>query len=138
MPDTLFDFLSENIARPPLHKWLAPELVSIDDATGAVTLRLPFRDEFRRSPDRPEYHGGIIATLADMAGHAVVAAKLRHSVPTIDLRIDYLRMAAGPFLLATGTPVKLGRTIGVVDVQIRDEAGRLVAVGRGAFSTREG
>lgn len=138
MPDTLFEFLAGNVARPPLHQWLRAELVSVDDVSGETVLRLPFRDEFRRDPERPEYHGGIIAAFADMSGHSVVAAKLRHAVPTIDLRIDYLRMAAGPFLLATGTPVKIGRTIAVVDVKIRDEAARLVAVGRGAFSTREG
>ena len=138
MPDPLFDFLAGNIALPPLHQWMRPELVSIDETSGVATLRLPFRDEFRREPGRPEYHGGIIAAFADMTGHSVVAAKLRHAVPTIDLRIDYLRMAAGPFLLGIGTPVKIGRTIAVVDVQIKDEAGRLVAVGRGAFSTRQG
>ena len=58
-------------------------------------------------------------------------------MPTIDLRIDYLRPAEGD-LLATARTVKRGRTIGVVDVEIRDTAGRMIAVGRGAYSTTVG
>jgi uncharacterized protein (TIGR00369 family) len=80
----------------------------------------------------------MIAVLADIAGHAVVAARLRHGVPTIDLRVDYLRMASGDFLLASAKPVKLGKTIAVVDIRITDEQARLVAVGRATYMTREG
>ena len=138
MPDDVFEFLAANIAKPPLHQWLKPELVSIDEASSEITMRLPLRSDFRRHPDRPEVHGGIIAALADMAGHAAVAAKVRHGVPTIDLRVDFLRMAAGGFLLASATLIKLGRTIAVVDIKIADDAARLVAIGRGAYSTRDG
>lgn len=138
MSDDVFEFLAANIKRPPLHQWLKPELISIDQPSGEITMRLPLRTEFRRDPDRPEIHGGIIAALADMAGHAAVAAKLRHGVPTIDIRVDFLRMAAGEFLLASATLVKLGRTIAVADIRIADDGARLVAVGRGAYSTRQG
>lgn len=138
MPATTFEFLSDNIAAPPLHQWLRPELVSVDEARMEICMRLPVRFEFRRNADRPEVHGGILSALVDMAGHAAVAAQVRHGLPTIDLRIDYLRMAAGEYLLATATVVKLGRSIAVADVRITDDAGRLVAIGRGAYSTREG
>ncbi len=133
-----FEFLAANIARPPLHGWLKPQLVALDEQTGEVRMRLPVREEFRRDPDRPDVHGGIITALADMAGHAAVAARVKHGVPTIDLRVDFLRMAAGSMLEASATLVKCGRSIAVADIRITDDAGRLVAVGRGAFSTREG
>ena len=138
MPDAVFDFLAENVAAPPLHRWLKPELVSVDATSGDVQLRLPLRPEFRRDPARPEVHGGILAMLADIAGHAAVAARLRHGVPTVDLRVDYLRMAGGDFLSARATPLKLGRTFAVVDIRITDDQERLVAVGRGTYLTREG
>jgi uncharacterized protein (TIGR00369 family) len=137
MPEDLFDFLAANVARPPLHRWLNPQLVSVEKSSGAVELRLPLRAEFRRDATRPEIHGGILAMLADIAGHAAVAARLRHGVPTVDLRVDYLRMAAGDFLSAHAMPVKLGRTLAVVDIRITDEQDRLVALGRGTYLTRE-
>lgn len=138
MPDDAFDFLAASIAAPPLHQWLNPELLSFEARSGDVKLRLALRAEFRRDPGRPEIHGGVLAVLADIAGHAVVAARLRHGVPTVDLRVDFLRMAAGQFLIAAAKPVKLGRTLAVVDIELSDDQDRLVAVGRGTYLTREG
>jgi uncharacterized protein (TIGR00369 family) len=138
MADDIFEFLAANINNTPLHQWLKPELISIDEPSSAITLRLPLRAEFRRDPNHPGIHGGIIAALVDIAGHAAVAAKLRHGVPTIDIRVDFLRMAVGEYLIASATLVKLGRSIAVVDIRITDDGIRLAAVGRGAYSTREG
>lgn len=133
MPDPQFEFLAGNISRPPLHQWLKPELVSIDAQTGAVTLRLPFRAEFRRDPERPEWHGGIIAALADMAGHAVVAAKLQHSVPTIDLRVDYLRLV----MACCETPARLFGLFPAKGALIQgSDADQVIVDPRSAFATR--
>ena len=57
-------------------------------------------------------------------------------VPTINLRIDYLRMAAGTDLIARATAIKIGRSIGVVDVEVRDDDGRLIAIGRASYGVR--
>ena len=48
---------------------------------------------------------------------------------------ELLRLAGGAELLAVATVVKLGRTIGVVDVRISDDQDRLVAIGRAAYVT---
>lgn len=132
------DYLRASLAAPPFHEWLRPELAEIDQESGFVVLKLPLRPEFRRDPNRPETHGGVIAAFIDIAGHAAIAARLRHGVPTVDLRIDFLRMAAGEALLARAEIIKQGRSLGLVDVRVTDDRGRLVAIGRGAFSTREG
>jgi uncharacterized protein (TIGR00369 family) len=58
-----------------------------------------------------------------------------HSVPTIDLRVDYLRAASNEDLFATGRALSIGSSIARADVEIRTLQGRLIAVGRGAFST---
>ena len=76
----------------------------------------------------------VIAAIIDVAGHAAIAAKLRHGVPTIDLRTDYLRMPAGKEPYATAEPVNLG----IVDVRITAKQSKLVATSRGLFSTRAG
>jgi uncharacterized protein (TIGR00369 family) len=131
-------YLRASLAAPPFHQWLRPELRDLDAESGRVTIALPLRTEFRRDSSRPEIHGGVIAALVDIAGHAAIAAKVHHGVPTVDLRIDYLRVAAGTELMATADLVRLGRTLGIVDIRVTDDQGKLVAMGRGLFSTREG
>jgi uncharacterized protein (TIGR00369 family) len=133
MSQSAFEFVRDNIAQTPFHQWLLPELMEIDEQASTVTIRLGVRPEFCRLPERPEIHGGVVAALIDITGHAAIASKVLHSVATIDLRVDYLRLASGTELRATGTVVKLGRTIGVVDIRMNDDQQRLVAIGRAAY-----
>jgi uncharacterized protein (TIGR00369 family) len=130
-------FIIELLARPPLHQWLRPELTSLDVGAGTISIKLPYRSELSRSPDLRDYHGGIITTLIDIAGHACLAAKVGRRVPTIDLRVDYLRSAVDTDLTAEARIVRLGRTIGICDVDVRDDQKRQIAVGRCVFSTHE-
>jgi uncharacterized protein (TIGR00369 family) len=130
-----FELVRDNMAQTPFHQWLKPRLIAADGDAGAVTIHLTLRPEFRRLPDRLEIHGGVLAAMIDLTGHATVAAKLRHGVSTIDLRVDYLRLAGGAELRATGTAIKIGRTIGIVDVRVMDDQDRLVAVGRSSYLT---
>jgi uncharacterized protein (TIGR00369 family) len=130
--------LAEHIKAPPFHQFLDLELVDLDGEAGTVTLRMPFRPEFRRSPKSRQIHGGVIGALIDIAGDYALASKLGGGVPTIDLRIDFLRPAEDTALLATARVVRQGRTIGIVDIEVSDESGRLIAVGRGCYSTKIG
>ena len=111
------------------------ELVGHDAAAGTVDIRLPWRREFERAADTKQWHGGPIAALIDIAGDFALVAMLGRGIPTIDLRIDYLRPAIDTDLLATGRTLRAGRSVGVVDVEVRDREDRLVAVGRGTYST---
>jgi uncharacterized protein (TIGR00369 family) len=135
MASTTFEFLKDNIAQTPFHQWLLPELLEVNEEASTVTIRLKIRPEFCRVAGRPELHGGVVAALVDITGHASIAAKVLHTVATIDMRVDYLRLAGGTELLAVGTVVKLGRTIGVVDIRLTDDQNRLVAIGRAAYVT---
>ena len=135
MTQSTFEFVRDNIAQTPFHQWLLPELLEVNEQVGGVTLRLPIRPEFCRLPGRPELHGAIVAAMVDISGHAAIAAKVHHTVATIDMRVDYLRLAGGTELVAVATAVKVGRTIGVVDVRISDDQKNLVAIGRAAYVT---
>ena len=136
MTKTVPELVRDRLALPPFHHWLRPELVSADPE-GNVVIRLPLRQEFRRHPERPDIHGGVIAALIDIAGHHAMAARLAgQGVPTIDLRIDYLRPATGTELRAEAAILKLGKTLSVVDIRVLDDAGKLVAAGRGSFASR--
>lgn len=126
--------LEEEMRRPPFHAVLGPQAHAVDVETGEVVIRLPFRQEFRRDPVAEGYHGGIIASLIDLAAHAAVAVKIGKPAPTIDLRIDYLRPAPGVTLVARARVLRAGRAIARADVDVIAD-GVLVAVGRGTFST---
>lgn len=119
---------------PPYHAFLRPEAMSADSTEGCVEIRLPFRANFQRVPDSPEYHGGVIAGLIDLTAHAAVAVKIGRMAPTVDLRIDYMRPATGD-LLARGVVRRAGRTLAVSDVEVSDANGKIIALGRGTFST---
>jgi uncharacterized protein (TIGR00369 family) len=117
----------------PYQRFLGLRLERAGD--GEIVIRLPFRDEFLREDGSDWLHGGVMSALVDIAGDYAIVTRLGAGVPTIDLRVDWLRPARRGDLLATGRVVKLGRTVGVADVEVRDEAGTLVAVGRGTYAT---
>ena len=135
MTVSTFDFVRDNMTRTPFHKWLLPELMAVNDEENSVTITLKIRPELGNSVDRTDLHGGVVAALIDIAGHAAVAAKVRHSVPTIDMRVDYLRPASGTEIVATACIIKWGRTISLVDIRLTDDQRRVVAVGRASYVT---
>lgn len=117
----------------PFHRLIGLELVRAGE--GEVELRVGWREEFRRADGSDWYHGGIISALIDIAGDYAVASSLGRWVPTIDLRVDYLRPAREGALTALARTVKVCRTVAVADVELRDGKGALVAVGRAAYAT---
>jgi uncharacterized protein (TIGR00369 family) len=74
-------------------------------------------------------HGGIYCDLADSAMGMAYAATLGEgeSFTTIELKINFLRPVRRARLTAEGRVVSAGRTIGLVECDVKDESGRLVA-----------
>jgi uncharacterized protein (TIGR00369 family) len=112
--------------------------VAFDIAAGMFEVRLDFVPFVERASGTRQFHGGAIASLIDIAGDFALFVMLGHGVPTINLRIDYLRPAIDTALTARAIVRKAGRTIGVVDIDVLDAAGKLAAVGRGTYGTQSG
>jgi uncharacterized protein (TIGR00369 family) len=74
-------------------------------------------------------HGGILADLADAAMGMAYASSLDdgETFTTLELKINFLRPVWTGQLVATGRLVKGGHTVGLVECDVHDEAGRLVA-----------
>jgi len=125
------------LRRPPFQQFLRIEPLEVDADGGAVLFELPYRAEYARAPDGTQIHGGVIAAFIDVTADYALSVRLGNFVPTIDLRVDYLRPAAGT-LRARGRVVKAGRRVGVVDVEVTDANGRAVALGRGLFAIAAG
>ncbi|MEJ8570494.1 PaaI family thioesterase [Microbaculum marinum] len=123
----------------PYNRFLGLEVESLDVSTGAIAMRMPIRPELERGgPVSGQFHGGPVASLIDTVGDFAVAIMVGGGVPTINFRVDYLRPSTGASLLGTATVRRVGRSVGVVDIDVTDEQGRLTAVGRGCYGTQVG
>ena len=95
-----------------------------------VVVALPFR------PDNVTLgrivHGGVIATLIDIAGAAASASGADGKTAggaTASMTVAYLAPAEGCDLVAEALVIQRGRSQTVSDVAVRDADGRLVAKG---------
>ncbi len=122
-----------DLSESPYHRFLGLELVRYEG--GLVEIGMPFREEFLREDGSDWLHGGIVSALIDIAGDYAVHSKTGGDVPTVDLRIDYLRPTKRGRLTAIARTVKIGRRVSVADVEVRDDEGQVVAVGRGVYAT---
>ena len=127
--------LRRHLAGGAFQQFLGLELIDHDASLGTVSLLARWRDAFERGPGTGQWHGGPMAALIDVAGDFALIAKLGRAIPTIDLRIDYLRPAIETDLIAKARTLRAGRSIGVVDIELLDNGGRIVAAGRGSYST---
>ncbi|MBX6321585.1 MAG: PaaI family thioesterase [Rhodospirillaceae bacterium] len=137
-PALSLEQVQEILDTSPFIRLLRMRAVSLDHERQQIVIEMPIAPEFERWPGTGQAHGGAIATLIDVAGDLALAILLGGGVPTINLRVDYLRPAGGGRLVATATVRRAGRTIGVVDVDVNDGSGRLAAVGRGCYSMTVG
>jgi len=127
------DLATLGFRHSPFMRFLGLEMIRAD--TGVVEIRLPFREEFLRNDGSDWLHGGVVCALADIAGDYAVITETSAGVPTIDMRVDYLRPARRGDLIALAKTVRVGKTVSVADVEIRDAMGTLVAVGRACYAS---
>jgi len=74
-------------------------------------------------------HGGVLCDIADAAMGMAFASTLAsgESFTTIELKINFFRPVWEARLRAEGKVVRRGNTVGYIECEITDEAGRLVA-----------
>jgi len=81
-------------------------------------------------------HGGAISALIDSAaGTAVAAGTLPDDriMGTIDMQVHFLERGRGTALIAEGRLVRAGKAIAIAQVEVRDDAERVVAMGTATF-----
>ncbi len=118
----------------PLHRLLGFRVVAMDTATGNFSMAASTGGNSERADGAGQAHGGAIATLIDSTATYACCIMLGRAVPTINLRVDYLRPAGGEEMVATATVRRAGRTVSVVDVDVM-AGGKLVAIGRADLAT---
>jgi uncharacterized protein (TIGR00369 family) len=125
-------FRTEN----PFHQLIGVELV--ERGEGYARCRLPVAEGVRGGV-AGSVHGGVLSSMVDIVTLAAISSVVRpdeQMAGTADLNISFLRPALGSAVIAEGRVLKKGRTLAVVDVDITDGEGRLVAKGRVSYALR--
>ena len=125
--------IQQLITRGPFNQWLNFTVLKADES--GLELRVTWREEWVVNPDRRYTHGGILASIVDVAADYAIAAELGRAVPTIDLRVDYHKAAMPGDLTAKAKVVRLGSQYSTAETSIYDKDGALVASGRGTYFT---
>ncbi len=121
----------------PFNLFLGLTVVMADPAKQEITMKSTMRPEFERRPGSKQWHGGVIASVIDTAGDFAVGMMVGRGLPTVNFRVDYLRPAIDTALVVIARVRRAGKSVGVADVDVFDEKGALLAVGRGTYSTLE-
>ena len=127
------DELQEFVNVRPFLSWLGIKVLAIGDDT--LEARATWRPEWVTSPTLMQTHGGILAALIDFAADFSLVRQMGSPVPTVDIRVDYHRLAKPGDLIVKGRVIKLGKQFSTCEAQIYDLAGALIASGRGTYIT---
>ncbi len=118
---------------------MTPEVVEVHTA---------MRQELIGNTVQNILHGGVVATLLDVAGGLVAMAQSIEklddlskdnvrdrlkNVGTIDLRIDYLLPGKGEEFTAFAYVIRHGKKVAVSRMELENEKGRQLAVGTGTY-----
>ena len=129
--------IQQRLDGSPFIVFLGLKVVSTDPAKQEITMRAPMRPEFERRGGAKQWHGGVIASVIDTVGDFAVGMMVGRPLPTINFRVDYLRPAVDTALVSVARVRRAGKSVGVADVDVFDEKGTLLAIGRGTYSTLE-
>jgi uncharacterized protein (TIGR00369 family) len=126
--------VQEMIGRSKFHQLFDPKVQEVDNDAPRLVIKFSMRDEFERQPGTEQWHGGTISAIIDTTGCYALALLTSEPPPTISFRTDYLRPAVATDLTAIGLVRRAGRRVGVVDVDVHDDNGRLIALGRANYA----
>ena len=130
--DNKLDFNSD-----PFHQYLGLTLEETAQNFARVKLKVGTNTP---SGINNSVHGGVLATMIDMAAVTAVFASMRENdIPggTADLQISYLRQAHGDWLEAKANVLKKGRQLATIQVEIMNNEGTLCASGRVLYAFKK-
>ena len=130
--DNKLDFNSD-----PFHQYLGLTLEETAQNFARVKLKIGTNTP---SGINNSVHGGVLATMIDMAAVTAVFASMRENdIPggTADLQISYLRQAHGDWLEAKADVLKKGRQLATIQVEIMNNEGTLCASGRVLYAFKK-
>src|SRR5438477_9238208 len=114
--------MRSEIQPPPISRFLGFVIKTIESGHAVFEMEV---DESHHNP-LGTLHGGIYCDLADAAmgyAYAVTLAE-GETFTTVELKINFLRGVRKGRLTAEARVVKAGRTLGYVECDVKDQAGK--------------
>ena len=114
-----------DVPQPPVGRLIGFNLVFIKPGNAVIELQAT---EAHHNP-MGTLHGGVLCDIADAAMGMAYASNLNdgESFTTLELKINFLKPVWNARLRAEGRVIKQGRTVGLVECDVTDESGSLVA-----------
>ncbi|WP_210395911.1 thioesterase family protein [Motiliproteus sediminis] len=131
----------------PFHQLIGIEVI---DVSAAHTLiRAPMKPELIGNTFQQILHGGVTATLLDIAGGLAAMSgtinklsaigidevvKRLQKISTIDMRVDYLMPGRGDYFEAEAHVIRHGNRVAVTRMALKNESGNEIALGTATYS----
>jgi uncharacterized protein (TIGR00369 family) len=129
--------LQQRLAHSAFIDFLNLTVTRTDPEKQEIVMRAAMRPEFERGRGTGQWHGGPIAAIIDTVGDYALVMLLGRPLPTVNFRVDYLRPAINTALTVTARVRRAGRLVGIVDIDVANDQGQLVAIGRATYATAE-
>ncbi|WP_019677019.1 thioesterase family protein [Arsukibacterium perlucidum] len=144
--EQLLPYIAATFDQMPFNRLLGLQVSRFAD--DEVEVRFPWAEQLVGNPIQQILHGGVIATVLDVAGGmmAVASALGRISeieqselvqrfgkMSTIDIRTDYLRPGRGKEFIATARVIRSGNKVAVCRMELHNEQGVHIALGTGTY-----
>jgi uncharacterized protein (TIGR00369 family) len=125
MLDMIEKMIRGELPPPPIAALIGFKVTSVKAGEAVVEFEA---GEVHRNP-MGTLHGGVLCDIADAAMGIAYASTLdeSESFTTLELKINFLKPIWKANLRAHGRVVKRGRTVGLVECDVTDEKGDLVA-----------
>jgi uncharacterized protein (TIGR00369 family) len=86
-------------------------------------------------------HGGVFASIIDAAAFWATYYDIddeHDGLTTVDLKLNYLAPATSGKLVANGRRIKMGRTLGYAEAEVRSDTDRILAHGTSTVMIQHG
>ncbi|HEV8643076.1 MAG TPA: PaaI family thioesterase [Methylomirabilota bacterium] len=123
--DLIQMMVRREVPPPPIAELVGFTLTSVEPGRAVVELEATER----HANPMGTLHGGVLCDVADAAMGIAYASTLgeAETFTTLELKINFLKPVWKAKLRAEGRVVKAGRTVGLVECDVRDDQGELVA-----------
>ncbi|TNE35612.1 MAG: PaaI family thioesterase [Alphaproteobacteria bacterium] len=125
--DEVLQIFKNATNRPNSSKTVGFDVLAVDQAKGTVTIAFRGQDDWTNPMGNIQ--GGFLCAMLDeaMTTAGIVAANFKNAVPTLELKVSFLRPAPVGRLIGVGKAVRMGKSIAFLEGELFDSEDRLVA-----------